>query len=115
MLGILLGCATQQSPASPRVPTDDSEVLERLPRVSTLFASRGEAAVARSPDPLSAAIEARRWLELNRAESDPRYLGRAQALLSPWWHQTDPPIEIRLLRARRCVRVFMIFKARSPT
>ena len=99
MLGILLGFATQRTPASPRVPADDSEVLERLPRVPTLFASRGKAAVARSPDPLSAAIEARRWLELNRAESDPRYLGRAQAVLSPWWHQTEPPIEIRLLRA----------------
>jgi tetratricopeptide (TPR) repeat protein len=42
---------------------------------------------------------AKRYLALARAESDPRYLGYAQAALQPWWDLATPPPEVLLLRA----------------
>jgi tetratricopeptide (TPR) repeat protein len=42
---------------------------------------------------------ARTYIEKSRAESDPRYLGFAQATLNPWWNLPQPPIEVLVLRA----------------
>jgi tetratricopeptide (TPR) repeat protein len=38
-------------------------------------------------------------LPLGRSETDPRYLGYAQAALAPWWWLSAPPPQVRLLRA----------------
>jgi tetratricopeptide (TPR) repeat protein len=46
-----------------------------------------------------ATTAARRFIALGRSETDPRYLGYAQAALAPWWTQAAPPAEVRLLRA----------------
>jgi cytochrome c-type biogenesis protein CcmH/NrfG len=52
------------------------------------------------PDDVTlAASLARRYITLARSETDPRYLGYAQAALHPWWQQPAPPSEVRLLRA----------------
>lgn len=99
LLVLLLGGFALRTDGVPRVPTDDDEVLERVPRVVGWHAARARSVAARAPDAAVAVAEARRWLELNRAEADPRYLGRAQAVLAPWWQQKEPPIEILLLRA----------------
>lgn len=42
---------------------------------------------------------AQRYIGLSRSETDPRYLGYAQAALAPWWRQAAPPVPVRLLRA----------------
>ena len=42
---------------------------------------------------------AQRYIGLARSETDPRYLGYAQAALAPWWRQAAPPVPVRLLRA----------------
>ena len=42
---------------------------------------------------------ARGDIQRARTLSDPRYLGRAQATLAPWWSQAEPPPEVLLLRA----------------
>jgi Tfp pilus assembly protein PilF len=85
-----------------RVPADPNEVLERVasatPGVKELRSL--EAALREQPeDPARASAAARKAIELARRESDPRYWGRAQAALGPWWKQAEPPPEVQTLRA----------------
>jgi tetratricopeptide (TPR) repeat protein len=85
-----------------RVPADPNEVLEHVasasPGVKELRAL--EAALREQPDdPSRAAAAARSAISLARRESDPRYWGRAQAALQPWWSLSDPPPEVQTLRA----------------
>jgi Flp pilus assembly protein TadD len=42
---------------------------------------------------------ARRCIERSRTQADPRYLGRAQSALVPWWDLPAPPVEALVLRA----------------
>lgn len=90
--------------AAPFVPASDAEVLERLPeraadpRARELRELRNRLA-ARPDDPALAAAVARRYFDLVAAEGDPRYIGYAQAALSPWWTAADPPNEVRVMRA----------------
>ncbi len=85
-----------------RVPTDGNEVLQQVPSatpgVKELRAL--EASLREQPDDSSrAAAVAHKSIELARREADPRYWGRAQAALEPWWKTDDAPIEVLLLRA----------------
>ena len=90
--------------AEPHVPVDDAVVLERLPaagdpQVREARALARELAAER-PGDLELALEvARRYLELGRAEGDPRYFGLAQGVLAPWWAAPEPPAGVRLVRA----------------
>ncbi len=53
-----------------------------------------------TPNALPLAVEvARRDIQESRSRSDPRYLGYAQAALSPWWAEPSPPPQVLLLRA----------------
>jgi Tfp pilus assembly protein PilF len=80
-----LSCAGAQ--AAPRTPTQDSEVIERLPfragdttarELSTL-----RAAVAQAPaDPEPAVALAQRYFDLAAARGDPRYVGYADAIVN---------------------------------
>jgi len=91
--------------AEPFVPSDDSVVLERLPR--QLFAGsaalelrRLRAELVANPENLELALDlAGRNLEMGRALGDPRYQGYAQSALSPWWELPQPPPAVLLLRA----------------
>lgn len=87
--------------AIPRIPRHDDEVLEKLPAPQNFLRRRfPDRTQAPTTLPLGEAVsEAKRLVDLARTESDPRYLGRAQAVLSPWYQRSDPPIEVRLLRA----------------
>lgn len=79
--------------AQPRdfTPDSDNQVLETLPpRVR---------AAASTSTPESAAIAARRAIELARETADPRYLGRAQAALGRWWDSVDAPAPLAILQA----------------
>ena len=102
----LAGVATlaPESPAAPFVPQAGNEVLERLRERPLDSAARElralRATLARDPDNLAiAANTARRYIEESRAQGDPRYLGYAQAALSPWWSQAQPPNAVLLMRA----------------
>lgn len=95
-----LACAARSAPF---VPARDDAVLEELPRprggeARELRALR-RALAARPRDLGVATRAARRYLELARAEGDPRFLGRAEGALLPWWALAEPPGEVRLLRA----------------
>ncbi|QSA97932.1 lipopolysaccharide assembly protein LapB [Methylococcus sp. EFPC2] len=81
-------------------PAADDEVLEKLPlprperrELRELRAALGERPQRRD---LALAL-ARRYIEVGRADSDPRFYGHAEAVLTPWLAGTDP--EALLLRA----------------
>ena len=99
---VLTTCAASTA-AAPYVPTDDAIVLERLPergdpRLREL--KRMRAMLATTPGNLAVAVSvARRAIAASRATGDPRFLGQAQAALSPWWTLPEAPPVVVLLRA----------------
>ena len=101
---LLMALASAAAMAAPRIPSDDREVLERLParagdaQSRTLRVAREQ--LARNPNDVAAAIAlARRYYEAVAAEGDPRYIGYAQAALAPWWSLPAPPEPVRVMRA----------------
>lgn len=92
----------RKSDTSVRKPTDPNEVLEHV--ASSSASGRElkalEAAARESPrDVARATAASRKAIELARREADPRYWGRAQAALQPWWAEARPPDEVLVLRA----------------
>ena len=90
--------------SEPRVPGSDEAVLERLTSRRDDPFSRETAALhaqlVRDPLHLDAAVRlAERYVDRSRQTGDPRYLGRAQAVLAPWWANASPPTPVLLLRA----------------
>jgi predicted Zn-dependent protease len=102
MLALVLLVGAPAS-AKPYLPADDGVVLERLPErtdPSLRDIKRLRAALDRNPSDLAlAARVARRAIEAARETGDPRFLGQAQAALTPWWTEPDPPAPALLLRA----------------
>ena len=104
LIGWIAMALTGEVAAAPFTPVSDQEVLEVLParaadpRMRELQALR--AAAARHPQDVDAALRlARRYYEEVAAEGDPRYIGYAQAALAPWWHEPNPPVKVRVMRA----------------
>jgi hypothetical protein len=90
--------------AAPYTPSQDGQVLERLPQRATDPAARELQALrqawrAQPQDPQAAAALARRYVQEMATSGDPRYIGYAQAALQPWWAQAAPPAPVRVLRA----------------
>ncbi len=94
LLGSLVAFgASGQAQAKDMTPSDDAQVLERLaPRVRSVKTSAATNAS-------EAAQLAQQAIRLARQTADPRHLGRAQALLQPWWSRTDAPAPIAVLQA----------------
>ncbi|MEO8466616.1 MAG: hypothetical protein ABI640_14825 [Gammaproteobacteria bacterium] len=97
----LLGAAYAN--AAPHVPSDAAEVLERLPARDgaewrEIAALQAELAHAPRDAKLAAEL-AQRYLELFRAQGDPRLIAYAQRGLSAWNAAAEPPLEIGLKRA----------------
>lgn len=96
-------CIQAMAQAAPYIPSSGQQVVATVPR-------RGDPAQqelrrlrsqlnANPQDVALATSVARRYIALGRSETDPRYLGYAQAALQPWWQLSAPPSEVRLLRA----------------
>lgn len=88
----------------PYRPTDDTQVLQRLSFKASDPGARDlgglRANLRRNPRNLESAVKlATRYIEQGRSEGDPRFLGQAQAILSPWWSEPTPPPAALLLRA----------------
>jgi tetratricopeptide (TPR) repeat protein len=106
-LAVALAAAIGGPPAAaapPRAPTDDAEVLERVPSRAQDPATRQLAALReawrRRPADAEAALAlARHCIESFHRESDPRLIGCAQAALGTWWAQPAPPPALRVQRA----------------
>ena len=106
MKALLIAILSVTTPllASPRTPSDEQEVLERLrtgPEDPGLKEARElRTRLRKNPNDLSLALSlARRYLDLGRASSDPRFVGRAESALGPWWATQDAPEPVLLLRA----------------
>lgn len=90
--------------SEPYIPKDGSTVLETL-RATAFDPTTHEihqlrARLASGPDNVSLACQlARRCIERSRTDADPRFLGRAQSALAPWWDAATPPIDVLILRA----------------
>jgi len=102
--GLCIACLIALSVhATPYLPADGTQVIERLPSRNDPIQQelkRMRAELAAAPDNLQLAVTlARRYIEVARSDGDPRYLGYAQASLSPWWNQPNAPVEVRVLRA----------------
>jgi len=89
--------------AAPYLPTDDAQVLEHVAGRNTAQyreLKALQAAAARQPEDLSrAALLATGYIRASRVEGDPRFLGYAQAALSPWWKDPNAPTQALVLRA----------------
>jgi tetratricopeptide (TPR) repeat protein len=89
--------------AAPFLPNDDAEVLERLPTpgdADQRELRRLGTELSNKPNNLDLALRlARRYIQVGRAEADPRYYGYAEAVLKPWWNLQTPPVEVLVLRA----------------
>lgn len=101
LLASLAGAAGQSAPYT---PVDDNQVLSRLPAGASRSQSNPlrplQARWRSDPGDIDAALGlARAQIALARSESDPRFLGHAQATLGRWWGQRDAPAPVRLLRA----------------
>ena len=96
--------------AAPYTPANPAQILERLPYRPNDPVARElktlRLQLASDPGKLPLAIKvARRYIEIGRNTSDPRYAGYAEAALRPWWNSNDPPVEVRVLRATLRQRV----------
>jgi tetratricopeptide (TPR) repeat protein len=84
-------------------PDDDAIIAEvparrRDPMVRAI--DRLGQTLARQPRDVATATElAELALQVQRRSGDPRFLGRAQAALAPWWQDPVPPAPVLLLRA----------------
>ena len=101
---LFLLCLPAMLTAAPYTPTDDAQVVERVParasdpRAKEFHALRQQ--LRRSPQDLDLAVRfAQRCYEEVAAQGDPRYIGYAQAALQPWLGLADPPPAVRVLRA----------------
>ena len=89
--------------AAPFIPTDDAQVLERLPSRSTAQfreLKSLQAAAAQAPNDLTRATAlATAYVRASRVEGDPRFLGYAEGALAPWWKDPNAPTKVLVLRA----------------
>jgi tetratricopeptide (TPR) repeat protein len=101
IIGVLISAPTLT--AAPYLPSDDEQVLERLPQTSNTI--NRELRTMRNiynTNPLQRELAvklSKRYIELGKAEADPRYYGYAQGVLNPWWDSLEPPSDVLLLRA----------------
>ncbi|MEO8302925.1 MAG: hypothetical protein ABI724_02285 [Betaproteobacteria bacterium] len=103
--------------AAPYVPADDAKVLERLPdRQAPQYRDlkRLQAAAAAAPNDVRAATAlAYAHYRISRIEGDPRFLGYAQAALTPWWRDPEAPTAVLVMRATILQSNHEFLRARS--
>jgi tetratricopeptide (TPR) repeat protein len=82
-------------------PKSDSQVIETLAPRTNNAVSAASTVAAKDPQAVvsQAAQAARQWINQTRQSGDPRYLGRAQGVLAPWWDKADAPPELAILQA----------------
>jgi hypothetical protein len=105
LLSILLVVMMEAIQAKPFIPEHDTQVLERLP--GQLFQSKSSAKIKQlrtqirnHPNDWSSASQlAQHYIELAKSQADPRYMGYAQAILNPWWQNSQQSPKTLIMRA----------------
>ena len=95
-------CAAAHAPAEPLQPASDAEVVETLPSAGRARAEERalrQRWVAQPGDPVVAVALSKRYLDQARAEGDPRFAGRALAVLQHWPQLDTAPPEVVLMAA----------------
>lgn len=107
-LPALLLAAAGTAAAAPWRPASDAELVESLP------ARRAPAGPALAADPTLAVHEAGALMAQAHAEGDPRFAGRALALLQPWAAdaQAPAPVVLALASAEQSIHRFDSAQAR---
>jgi Tfp pilus assembly protein PilF len=89
--------------AAPFVPKDEGQILETIPGArdpASRTVRHLQDVLALDPHNLDKALAvARADLERSRALADPRWLGRTEAVLAPWFAQNPIPTSVLLIRA----------------
>lgn len=87
--------------AVPRVPGDDSTVLEHVPAVAaTQKLAPLRTRLATHPEDLRSALAlAQGYLEIGRANADPRFVSYAEATVAPWLKRPMPDAAVLTLTA----------------
>lgn len=101
-LGLACAVTTIAAHASDRfVPNDSGYVIATGLERRVLSEPRGleSTAAGRTDDARTAAALARRYIELARSRREPRYFGRAAAVLQPWLARERATSELRVLEA----------------
>jgi tetratricopeptide (TPR) repeat protein len=107
---LILALAGSPALSAPRIPDQDSAVLERLPISPGDPVARELRELRRqvSATPLDSAAAvrlARRYFRLAMSEGDPRFIGYGEAALRPWWPAAEatqsvpPPQGVLVARA----------------
>jgi len=104
LLGWFILSLVNTASAEPYRPTDDTQILERLSVKASDRLARElttlRADLQRNPLNSASAVKlAAHYIEQGRLEGDPRFLGQAQAVLTPWWDEPIAPPAILILRA----------------
>ncbi len=98
-LAAVVAPARDASAAATYTPSDATAVVAHVPARDPAEVS-ARRTLAEAPERVELAVElARADLRRYRTLSDPRFLGRAQATLAPWWGLAEPPHDVLLLRA----------------
>ncbi|HUN90933.1 MAG TPA: hypothetical protein VMU33_02675 [Burkholderiaceae bacterium] len=103
-IAVALLAAPARAAAAPYTPASDEEIVERLRERPLEPADRElrtlRQALRAEPRRLALAVAvAQHCIGIARRDGDPRYLGYAQAALSPWWSEAAPPVMARLMKA----------------
>ena len=98
---LLLASSSWTAIGTPFVPADDEAVLARLPARQALQGLAPlRVAVAERREDLPTALDlARGYIAIGRREGDPRFVGYAEAVLTPWLARTPVPEPALVLKA----------------
>ena len=108
-LAVVLGWAGSAQ-AAPRVPSDDSQVVETLPAVAGWSREQRQlrrALVQRPHDEKIAILAARSYLDLAREQGDARYAGYAMGALQAWAAVAPAEVPPAVLVMRATVAQFL--------
>jgi predicted Zn-dependent protease len=96
---VLLMC--RSAVAAPRIPAGDATVLERVPAAAAAQKLESlRSRVATHPEDLTSALAlAQGYLDIGRANADPRFVSYAEATLSPWLARPNPDPAVLTLAA----------------
>jgi hypothetical protein len=108
--------------AAPFVPKTENEVVDQLPgnagkaaaSASARESRRAKVVLNQNRKNLDLALHvAQLNIRRARTESDPRYLGQAEAALAPWLNDARPPVTVLVLRANIRQSLHQFASARS--
>ena len=99
VLAALAALAWGPATAVPHVPASEATVLEYLPAAAARLEPL-RARLAAHPDDLHSALAlAQAYLEIGRANADPRFISYAQATLAPWLSRARPDPAVLTIEA----------------